>query len=71
VSGSGCRKREQRFCGGGSLGCGGKGAENSSQRRRFLPPNRRYRDLGALIRSEVTLRYPHHAALNTRTSRAG
>jgi hypothetical protein len=27
------------------LGCGGKGAENSSQRRRFLPPNHRYLDL--------------------------
>jgi hypothetical protein len=29
----------------GGLGCGGKGAENSPQRRRFLPPNLRYRDL--------------------------
>jgi hypothetical protein len=27
----------------GGLGCGGKGAENSSQRRRFLPPAHRYR----------------------------
>jgi hypothetical protein len=30
---------------GGLGGCGGKGAENSSQRRRFLPPFHRYRDL--------------------------
>ena len=27
------------------VGCGGKGAENSPQRRRFLPPFHRYRDL--------------------------
>ena len=27
------------------LGCGGKGAQNSSQKRRFLPPNHRYLDL--------------------------
>ena len=37
------KKRLKRPDGG--LGCGGKGAEDSSQRRRFLPLFHRYRDL--------------------------
>jgi hypothetical protein len=51
----GCRKREQRVlrwrlsgrlaCHQTAGWCGGKDAENSSQRRRFLPPFHRYRDL--------------------------
>jgi len=41
------KKRLKRPDGG--LRCGGRGAENSPQRRRFLPPFHRYR----LLREEL------------------
>jgi hypothetical protein len=37
----------------GGLGCGGRGAKNSSQRRRFLPPFHRYLDLSGINRCSL------------------